>query len=220
MNFQIDGAVDWLRKTLFFVLIPLIIIGILFIGISTLIETSYTKTLSDKLASVHLIISSFAILAAGIFALFRLEVFRSFKSHLTISHEVTHRQLGDSYIHIAVSAALQNSSKVKIDILEGFFLWQLIKPVSDEEVESHYDRVFVHRDSDDIEWQIGDSIERSWGKNELIIEPGEMHQEVGEFILPNEVETIAIYTYFYNSKFRQNSESAQGWGTITFYDMT
>ena len=220
MKSAINDALEWVFKIALFVVIPLIIIGTLYIGVLALSETSRTEMLPGRLTSVHLLISSFAILAAGIFALFRLEVFRSFKPHLTISNEVTHRHVGDNYIHIAVSATLQNSSKVEIAIRKGFFLWQLIKPVPDEEIESHYDRVFVHGDADDIEWQMGDSIERSWSKNELIIEPGETYQEVGEFILPKDVESIAVYTYFYNAKFSRNSENAQGWGATTFYDIT
>lgn len=111
MKSTINDTLEWVFRIVLFVVIPLTIIGVLFTGVSTLVETSYTETLTDKLTSVHLIISGFAILAAGIFALFRLEVFRSFKPPLTISHEVTHRQIGNSYIHIAVSATLKNSSR-------------------------------------------------------------------------------------------------------------
>ena len=218
VNNLIRKTLHWLPKSLF-ILLPIALMLSLLAGLSALTETSYASLLSDKLTIVNLAIASFAIVAGGSFAFYRLEAFRTFQPHLTIAHKISHRYIGDGYVHIAVTATLHNSSKVKIDIREGFFLWQRIAPLPKEDVEVLYNQVFANKEFEDIPWSVGDAIERFWNKNEVIIEPGETHQEVGEFIISTDIASIAIYTYFYNPKFSKYADSAQGWGATSFYDM-
>ena len=89
------------------------------------------------------IVTAIAILTAAYFALFKLQIFRVFAPHLTISQKVSHRRVGESYIHIDVSVTLRNSSRVKIGLRKGLFLLQLISPLEDTEVETLYGQVFV-----------------------------------------------------------------------------
>ena len=42
------------------------------------------------------LVTILAIIVGGIFALFKLQAFRDFDPHLTISHNVSHRLIGDS----------------------------------------------------------------------------------------------------------------------------
>ncbi len=43
----------------------------------------------------------------------------------------------------------------------------------------------------------------------LIVEPGESHQEMQEFIVANDVDSVMVYTYFYNSEFSPNTQTAE-----------
>ena len=141
------------------------------------------------------------IFVGGIFAYWRLQIFRTFEPHLTISHEISHRKSGESYMHIAVTTNLRNSSKVKVELHQALFSLQLLSPITDEDVEGLYEQ---RRDNSDegytsyIQWDTLHEIEHRWAKNELIIEPGESHPENGEFIISSGVESVMIYTYFYN----------------------
>ena len=219
VNGIIRKTLHWLPKSLF-ILLPIALILLLLAGISALTETSYASLLlSNKLTIVNLTIASFAIIAGGSFAFYRLEAFRTFQPHLTIAHKISHRAISAEYVHIAVTATLHNSSKVKIDIREGFFLWQRIAPLPNEDVEALYNQVFANKESGYIPWSVGDAIERIWNKNDVIVEPGETHQEICEFIISTDVDSIAIYTYFYNPKFSNYADSAQGWGATSFYDI-
>ena len=219
VNGLIRKTLHWLPKSLF-ILLPIPLILSLLAGISALTETSYASLLlSNKLTIVNLTIASFAIIAGGSFAFYRLEAFRTFQPHLTIAHKISHRAISAEYVHIAVTATLHNSSKVKIDIREGFFLWQRIAPLPNEDVEALYNQVFANKESGYIPWAVGDAIERIWNKNDVIVEPGETHQEICEFIISTDVASIAIYTYFYNPKFSKYADSAQGWGATSFYDI-
>ncbi len=159
------------------------------------------------------------IFVGGVFAYWRLQIFRTFEPHLTISHEISHRAISQNYMHIFVTAKLHNSSKVKIELREAFFSLQLVSPIMDEEMERLYTETFVEKNNKYIQWRTLDETQRTWIKNELIIEPSESHQETCEFILFSDIESVVIYTYFYNSLSSQYTESAEGWSATTVYDI-
>ena len=159
------------------------------------------------------------IFVGGVFAYWRFQIFRTFQPHLTISHEVSHRLVGDNYVHIAVTASLHNSSRVKVELREAFFSLQGIAPTTNEDVERLYTEMFVNRDRTSLQWPILNLIEREWLENELIIEPGGLHQETCEFIVATGTESVMIYTYFYNPIAPTSGQAAEGWYATTVYDV-
>ncbi len=180
---------------------------------ATLVETTRAKDLSGIAQSL---ITAFAIVAGGIFAYYKLQLFRDFEPHLTISHAVSHRFLGDYYVHIAVTANLYNSSRVKMELSEGFFSLQQLAPLSAEEVERLYAQVFVDREYEYFQWPLLDETPRDWDNDKLIIEPGGAHQETCEFLVSEDVESVLIYTYFYGSA---DPQASHGWDATTIYDI-
>ena len=144
------------------------------------------------------IVTAAAIGIAAVFAVFKLQIFRVFAPHLTILQKISHRRIGDSYIHIDVAVTLRNSSRVKVELRKGLFLLQRIAPASDEDIEALHALVFVNRTYPDIPWPVIGEIHRSWDKNSQIIEPGAAHQEVCEFIVAADVKSVLVYSYFYN----------------------
>ena len=168
-------------------------------------------------AIVQTAITVFAIVAGGIFAYDKLQIFRDFEPHLTISHTISHRSIGDSYVHISVTADLNNSSRVKMEIREGLFRLQQIAPVSDAEIEGSYAQVFADREIEHLQWSTLDEVVLEWDQDELIIEPGGSHPETYEFILSIDVESVMVYTYFKNSRYRKSQ--ARGWSRSTAYDI-
>ncbi len=191
----------------------------LFILILLSISLFTNAKIMDSARSIHAIGILVAICVGGIFAYQRLQIFRTFEPHLTISHEISHRQIGDSYVHIDVTATLRNSSKVQVELRQGFFRLQLVSPESDEQIESLYAEVFIDKTSQEIQWTTLDEFQSEWESGELIVEPGESHPETYEFIVSKNVGTVIIYTYFYNSRFSQNAHSAEGWVATTVYDI-
>ena len=173
----------------------------------------------DIAAIVQSSVTAVAIVVGGIFAYYKLQLFRDFEPHLTITHEVSHRFIGDSYVHIAVTANLYNSSRVKMGFRRGFFLIQQVSPISDDGIEELYAQVFVTREYRDVQWPTIDEIPLFWGENELIVEPGESHQETYESIVSRETESVALYTYYYNLDHPRNPQNPEGWGATTVYDI-
>ena len=163
--------------------------------------------------------ASLAILAGGIYALYKLQVFRTLEPHMTIAHRVSHRRIGDSYVHIDVTASLYNSSKVKLELREGFFLLQQVAPVSDRDVEALYTETFEDRRFDNIQWPTLEEAAGTWEEGELVVEPGESHAETLEFIVPADVGSVLIYTYFYNHTAARSPGAAEGWAATTVHDI-
>ena len=171
---------------------------------------------SASARAVQAMVTAIAIVVAAIFAIFKLQIFRDFAPHLTISQKVSHRAIGDSYIHIYVAATLENSSKVKVELRQGLFLLQRVAPASDEDIEALYATVFINRSYPDIPWPVIGEMHRSWDENSQIIEPGESHQEVCEFIAPVDVKSVLVYSYFHNPY------SSAPWGceSTTIHDIS
>ena len=184
-------------------------------GLNLLLDK--TERAKDLVEIIQLFIVASAIVTGGFFALYKLQIFRDFEPHLTVSQEVSHRYVGDSYVHVETTATLHNSSRVKIEIREGLFRLQQIAPTSDEEVVELYAQVFMDEESKHLQWPTLEEVDRNWAANELIVEPGESHQETYEFIVSKDATSIMVYAYFHNSRFPKSP--AEGWGATTVHDI-
>lgn len=182
---------------------------------------------SDVFKDVSAVLQSFitalAVAAGGYFALFKLQVFRNLQPHLTIAHEVSHRIVSDSYAHISVTAVLRNSSRVKVELREGFFRLQQVSPATDEDIARLYAEVFEDargdEESEHIQWPVLDTHKLNRPEGELVVEPGGSHPETYEFIVSRDVESVLVYTYFANSRYSPGSGVAPGWQVTTVYDI-
>lgn len=142
-----------------------------------------------------------AIILGGIFAWRRGFIFRHWQPHVTISHDVTHRQVSPENVHVEITAILYNSSQVKVEFHDGLFTIEQLAPVSDEYVEQLYGKTFVDKERYEApEWHRLKEIRLEWKEDELIAEPGEKVAVTLEYIVPNYVESVLITTYFYNTR--------------------
>ena len=212
-----EVAMD-IRRIAYVVIVILAVLTILVsaaFGLNLLLDE--TESAKDLVEIIQLIIVASGIVIGGYFALYKLQVFRDFEPHLTVSQEVSHRYVGDSYVHVETTATLHNSSRVKIEIREGLFRLQQIAPVSDEEIMELYAQVFIDEESKHLQWPTLEEVDRNWAANELIVEPGESHQETYEFIVSRDASSIMVYAYFHNSRFPKSP--AEGWGATTVHDI-
>lgn len=146
-------------------------------------------------------------------------MFRDFEPHLTVTQEATHRLVGTRYTHISVTTTLHNRAKVRVETRDAFCSIYQVQPIRDEEVERLYVEAHNYENHGYIEWPFLDQVNRKFDANDLVIEPGEQHYEVFGFIVSKDVESVMIYSYFYNTAFSERSRSAQGWTATTFSDM-
>ena len=182
-------------------------------------DQSQMSDIKDRASTLQSLITIIAIVFGGIYAWLKLQLFRDFEPHLTVTHEVNHRAVSPSYVHIDVTAVLHNSSRVKIELRKADFAIQWVAPTSDELVLELYDEVFDDGVEDYLQWPTIDEGRRNWDRGELLVEPGELHKETYEFLVPRAVQTVLVYTYFRNPLSPKPAASAEGWGTSTVYDI-
>ena len=159
-----------------------------------------------------------AICIGGVYALFKLNIFKDLNPRLTISQEVSHRFIGDNYVHVGVMSTLHNPSKVRVDIRRALFQVQRIAPASDAKVEQLRQQVFERQEKDNIQWPPCDELTLTWQKNQTIVDPGESLQITSEFIISSTVQSVLVFTYIYNSRNTKGSQ-VEGWPVTTFYDI-
>ena len=176
-----------------------------------------TESAKDLIEIIQLCVVASAIVIGGSFALYKLQIFRDFEPHLTVSQKVSHRVVGNEYIHVETTATLHNSSRVKIEIRQGLFRLQQIAPATDEDISEIYSQTFVNGEHDYLQWPTLEEAVRDWDANELIVEPGESHHETYEFIVSRDATSVMVYTYFYNSRFPKSP--SEGWGASTVHDI-
>ncbi len=164
------------------------------------------------------LVTALVLVVGGIFAYRKLQLFRDFEPHLTVTQSVSSRVVGSQYAHIAVTATLHNSSKVWVEVRECLFQIHQVQPLSDDDVEHYYVEAFREDGSAYIEWPIIDEVMRRLEPNEIVIEPGAHHHEPCEFIVSRNVTTVLVYSYFFNTAYSENGQSAQGWSATTVHD--
>ena len=160
----------------------------------------FTGLVKDWLAIVGAALSIVVLIGGGVLARRNAQIFRARSPHVVISHEISHRFVGDSYVHIFVTAVMHNTSRVHIEFLDGFGSIQQVKPVSDDDVEHLYEQVFVDQDFGNLQWAPLDTLRLHWPKDGLLVEPGETETEIFDFVVQRDVRSVAITTYFYNSR--------------------
>ena len=163
----------------------------------------------DLAGIVQSVVTVLAIIIGGIIAAYKLQLFRDFEPHLTISHAINHRRIRDGYVHLDVTATLQNSSRVKVELREGGFLLQQIAPVLGG-------NDLLGRNIPYPLWPILDEASFDFGGYEITLEPGQSLQETLQFIVPDDVETVLIHYYFSSS--RSLTGSSRVWGITDVYD--
>ena len=197
-------------------------IGMLLLLIGAILATNAWLGVSwVKSASVvQALVTVVAIGVGGVWAFYKLEIFREFQPHLTISQEVRHRKLGDRHIHISVTANLVNNSKVAIEIRQAEFRIQQISPFDDEEIDTLYKK-FLATPNREKYFPFPSIFEycREWESNELIIEPSEAETEVYEFVVRDEFDAVSVDAFFADTTNLAGSKSPKGWAATSIYDI-
>ncbi len=181
-----------------------------------------------------------AVILGGIFAWRRGFLFRYGQPHITIAHDITHRPVSDSYVHIEITAILRNTSRVKVEIRDGLFTIQQLAPATDDYVEALYGQAFVGQPIyKDMKWVLIDDIRLEWEPDALMVEPGQSIAVNLEYIVPRGIQSVTLTTFFCNVRVMGKIDSAvgphdatrkkhlwlwerkgpRGWNHITTYDI-
>ena len=188
-------------------------------GIAAAVAAVALVTPADVSGSAQVaqaVIVGSAVVVGSTLAALRFGLFREFEPHVMVEHDVSHRLVGDSYVHVACSVKLRNTSRVAVRISRAEFSLHTTSYVSDEHVE------YLQVLRSDVEpggyfqWPPLDVFGREWSGEGLLIEPGSTTSEVAEFILSRKFGSLVVHSYFEN---RDRKPTTRGWYTTSFYDV-
>ena len=195
--------------------------GILVAGF--IVNVGWSAKDVETVANIVQAVAAAAAVGLGAAFAYRNSVlFRTFEPHLDISHAVSHRNVGASYVHVSVVATLYNSSRVKITITEGFFQLLQISPMDDNDIAALYAQTLPDNETDEtfeIPWPVIRELPLHSHLEGLVIEPGQSHSEIAEFIVDRGTRAVLVYSYFANAMAGEAADSASGWDLTTPYDI-
>ena len=163
-------------------------------AITALLVYFFDLAILDAASSVQAIGIVLAVWVGGLFTLYKLNVFRDFKSKLNIELEIQDRRFSNGELHISVVANIRNTSRVHVkpDLVE-FCLNHVVPATFADPSPGKYD----------------------WSEKNIVIEPGESHVEVYAFCVNSDVRTVKIHVIV-----TSGSKESLKWDTIKFYDIT
>ncbi len=109
-----------MKRSLLIVGLMVVVVALFFVAVYLAVPEADVPRAKNAAGIVQASVTALVIVIGVVIAAYKLDAFRDFEPHLTITHEVTHRPIGDNYVHIAVTATLYNSSKVMVEVVEAF----------------------------------------------------------------------------------------------------
>ncbi len=189
-------------------------------AVSVIVSWAAGVGVVETLAIVQGVATLVAIAVGSVFAFYKLEWFREFQPHLTISQEVSVRRISDEYVHIWVHVDMSNTSKVAVEIRDASFRIQHISPLTDREVATlHHDFLRKTSNVKYFPYPSLDEFDRTWNPEEFVIEPGETDTDRYEFIVGRKSTSVAVGCFFEDSSQDSDDEPPRGWGTVTVVDL-
>lgn len=194
-------------------------VALLLVGITFVIDAWLSVSLTKAVSITQAMVTVMAIGVGGVWAFYKLEIFREFEPHLTITQEASHRKFGGNYVYVSVDVSLANSSKVAIRIKDASFWMQEVAPLENKHVEKLY-RDFLDQPKTDkyITFPTLEKFDREWGSDEFVIEPGESSTDRYEFIIANRYDTVALGAFFADST-KKSRDPRIGWSAVTLHNI-
>ncbi|MCY4475021.1 MAG: hypothetical protein OXC83_06245 [Chloroflexi bacterium] len=195
-------------------------VGLLLVGAVLAMDAWLGVSLVKASSIMQALVTVVAIGVGGVWAFYKLGIFREFQPHLTITQETSHRRIGDTYIHISIQATLRNTSRVAVEIRQASFRMQQLAPFSDEEVEILYSDFQEKPENEKaVPFPNYSEFSRRWGPGDLVIEPGETETERYEFIVGDEFNSVILSSFFVDSTKRTGPGFERGWEAVSVYDV-
>lgn len=180
--------------------------------------------IKDKIETIQVIITIAAVVVGGFwtYSLFIKE--RENYPHANIEHKVSHVQLSKDTILLRVSIVVTNTGNSRLVIKKSDIRIQQILPLTgcvenypcaEKQINEALQK--RERTKDRFSWPMIARRLKPW-EIPLDIEPSEKDEIDFEFVIPSDVTTIRIYSYFRNEE-KTTHEGEVGWIQSSYYKL-
>lgn len=179
------------------------------LDIALSIGGSVGSFLKDWAPTAQALVTTMAVLAAGLWAVWRVLSFRELKGFLVVTQSVSHVQVADGTMHLQVVATLTNRSRVFVRPDKGFCYIAGVRlgvPLDTfrAAAEEHDGNPMEYVDSKELSTSVD-------------LEPGEEIQYEFDFLIDGEYQYLRSHVYIKDPAKRGDSEWGMGWEAIELY---
>src|SRR5690349_23009918 len=176
----------------------------------------------DQIASVQSLITIIAIFVGGFWSYRVFIQERQSHPRLEIEHKIQHWKISSDQILLSVNEILTNTGPVKVDLRGGTIrviqVMPLPQPVANDLRDVQSKTRHSKAQPSILEpkvWDVLVDSPRKWKRDKVVIEPGENDVVPNEFIIPANIQVVAVYSYITNP-----DDPKLGWNGLTYYDLT
>jgi len=190
-----------------------------------MIESDFEKVYTDDMETVkdiasimQSIITMLAIIVSGFWGYWVFIKNRQQYPRMKLSHLITYRRIEKQKILLHINVTVQNVGGILLSLNTEETRIQKVIPLPEtvaECIDKGIDPVTAG-ESAICTWTLLGSHVTSFQKNLFEVEPGEVQELHHDFVIPDTIKTVLVYSYLKNIK-KRNREI--GWNLITFYDI-
>jgi hypothetical protein len=174
-------------------------------------------SLKDVATVLQAVVTTIAILLGGLWTYFLFVKKRQRFPCANISHQILYKRISEGKALLNVKTVIANSGDVLLCLESGLVRIQQILPIPEDIgslIEQGQDPVVKNRT--EVDWPLIGDRSFTWEAGKCEIEPRENDYFVSDHVIDANVQLVAIYSYFQNTKKRKK---AIGWGTTTVYEI-
>ena len=160
---------------------------------------------------VQSVATTLAIAAAAVWFVLQGEA----RPRANITHAITHRALDDHWTWVVVRVDVGNTGRRRLSLRTARVWLQQVLPLTPDMRSALGTPDVIPAHASHVPWH---SVGKVYADVpvDAVIEPGETHTLDFEFLIPSDVRTVLVYSYFDNPTYGTN---AVGWGHETIYDL-
>ncbi len=167
---------------------------------------------------IQAIVTTIAIVVGGLWTYFLFVKKRQKFPRASVSHQIFCRTISGEKALLNVKTVISNSGDVLLCLESGVVRVQQILPIPDNiDALIKQDQDPVAGDRTEIDWPLIGTRSFSFEKGKCEIEPGEHDQFVSDHVIDANVQLVAVYSYFKNTRKRRRDI---GWSITTVYEIT
>jgi hypothetical protein len=177
-----------------------------------------TTTLKAIASIIQAVVTSGGIVVGGVWT-YRLFVKKRQKyPRASVRHDISHRKLGGGHVLLNVRATISNAGEVLLSLESAETRVQQILPLGATLLDDIREgKDLVPAGETEVPWPSLFNRKSERKKGEFQIEPGESDSIQYDFVLPERVRTVEVYTYLKNEAVHKRNI---GWSVTTIYDLS